>query len=631
MIELALNNVKKYYGANLVLSDISFTIQTGERVGVVGDNGCGKTTIFKGIAGIEPFDEGEVTFRKGVGFGYLNQIPQYPVSFTSKDVLEEAFTETFQKQQAMIKLADRLGDLIGTELEWAIQRYGELQYEFEVSGGYEIEEKFGRVCTGLKISQAMLEQPFGTLSGGEKTTVVLGQILLRNPDILLLDEPTNHLDLESIEWLEGYLREYKGTVVIISHDRYFLDEVVTKIIEVEAGEATTYHCNYSAYVVEKERILLQEFEAYQDQQRKIKAMEETIKRLKEWGIRGDNPKFHKQAASIQKRLDKMNKLDRPILEKDTMGLKFCSGDRSGKEVVVGEALHKSYGSKSIFNGLDVMVRYKERVAIVGKNGSGKSTLLKVLLGLETLDSGELRLGSRARTGYLSQEVSFSTPELTVLQSFRELFRISEQEARRRLARFMFYPQDVGKIINNLSGGEKSRLRLCELMQAELNFLILDEPTNHLDISSIEVLEDALLDFPGTIIFVSHDRYFINKLAQRILELEAGIFNEYLGNYDYYREKKDIFKAVKPTGVAKKQSRVQKVTSEGEHINPKINQEQLEQRVSALEMEISELDAKMIAAADDFEQLQDLGKQREGLSKELDGLINQWVELFSELG
>ncbi|NLY11878.1 MAG: ABC-F type ribosomal protection protein [Firmicutes bacterium] len=617
IIELALNKVKKFYGADLVLNDISFTVNQGEKVGIVGDNGSGKTTIFKGITDFEPIDDGTITFRKSAIVGYLDQIPQYPEHFTVKSVLQEAFQEIYQLQDSLTKLEHAMQSLTGQDLERAIKQYGALQQEFELQGGYELTEKFGRVITGLKISEDMLNQPFGTLSGGEKTKVVLGQILLRNPDILLLDEPSNHLDLESIEWLESYLRDYQGTVLIISHDRYFLDKVVTKIIEVEDGEATTFKGNYSRYFEEKERQLLLEFATYQDQQAKIKAMEEAIQRYKIWGT----AKYHKKAASVQKRLDKIVRMERPVLEKQKMELKFAQTDRSGDLVVVSEKLSKHYGERVILSDIDFNLRFRERVAIVGKNGSGKSTFLKCILGLEKPTTGTVRIGARVDVGYLPQDCVFPNPQLTVLQWLRERFRMSEPEARSRLSRFLFFGEDVEKRINMLSGGERSRLKLCELMEEEPNLLILDEPTNHLDISSIEVLEDALLDFPGTILFVSHVRYFINKIAQKVIELENGDITEYLGNYDYYRQKKaelivEIAPPIKERKPRKTDTAKRKETTLFK---------QLEEEILIIEEKIKGLDEQMIAAVNDYKKLVELSHQRDDYSKRLEELYEKWAE------
>ncbi|MFD3155306.1 ribosomal protection-like ABC-F family protein [Haloimpatiens sp. FM7330] len=537
MIELMINNVEKYYGAAKILENVNFEVKTGEKVAIVGSNGTGKTTIFKMVVGLESHDSGVISIRKGLTIGYLDQIPIYPENFTVLDVLNKAFEEQIKIDKEMKELEITMKSIKGKELDMILKKYCELQQKLEQLGYYEINQKLSKVCEGLKINDKYKNRYFKELSGGEKTTVVLAKILLENPDILLLDEPTNHLDMESIEWLEEFIKKYKGAVIIISHDRYFLDKVITKIVELEDMKTEVYFGNYSEYVKEKERKNLLQFEAFKDQQKKIKAMEKTIKDLREWGKRADNTKFFRRAESIQKRLDKMNKIEKPKLDKDTIKVNISSKDRSGNEVVVIKDLEKSFNEINILNKINLQVNYGEKVALIGNNGSGKSTIFKILLNEYAADSGIAKLGASVKIGYLPQVVEFPNEEYTILQYFRDKINISEGEAREFLAKFMFYGESVFKKVKNLSGGEKSRLKLCQLMYNDINFLLLDEPTNHLDIESREELEESLKKFEGTILFISHDRYFINTLSNKIFELNNKKIKSYLGNYEYYKQKK----------------------------------------------------------------------------------------------
>ncbi|MDF2673658.1 MAG: transporter ATP-binding protein [Clostridiales bacterium] len=626
MIEIGLKEIQKYYGANKILENLSFEIQTGEKIGLIGNNGTGKTTAFKIISGIENYDNGMLMIRKGASIGYLDQIPDYPKEFKVIDVLNSAFNEVHKVGIELKSLEVEMSNINNESLNSTMKKYGEKLQLFEHLGGYEIEDKINKICTGLKIYDSLRDRPFNTLSGGEKTRIVLAKILLENSDILLLDEPTNHLDMESLEWLEDFLLQYKGTVLIVSHDRYFLDRVVTRIIEVEDGEANIYHGNYTYFVDEKERRLLEQFEAFQDQQKKVKAMEKTIKMLMEWGDRGDNPKFHRKAASMQKRLDKMDKIERPTLDKAKIQLDFSGSERSGKDVISIRSLSKSFGSNVLFQNIDMGVQYGEKLAIIGKNGSGKSTLFKILLGENTQDSGEVNLGTNLKIGYLEQNVAFNDENHTVLEEFRDSFVCSEGQARRILAKFLFYGEDVFKTVKNLSGGEKSRLKLCQLMHQDINLLLLDEPTNHLDIESREMLEDALNNFIGTILFISHDRYFLNKISEKIYELKNGDLDVYLGNYDYYKQKclekveNKIIETIKPIVNKNFPKRQPSTPLES---NKKL-QEKLEVKISSIEELIKDKDIEMQNNSDNYELLDTLFKEKSELQRELDLVIEEWL-------
>lgn len=629
MIELAFNNLEKYYGASKVLNNINFDIQSGEKVGIIGRNGCGKTTLFKVICGIEDYHKGMMTIRKGALIGYLEQVPEYSKDTKVIDILNTAFSNIIDISQEMKALELQMAQLTGIELEKVLKKYGMLQVSFEHNGGYHMEEKLNKICIGLKIDDNMKARNFNTLSGGEKTIILLGRILLINPDILLLDEPSNHLDMDSIEWLDSFLKEYSGTVLIISHDRYFLDSVVSKIIEIEDGESELFLGNYSYYMEEKERRQLAEFEVYENQQKKIKAMENTIKKLRDWGQRGDNVKFFRRAASMQKRLDKINKIDKPKLESSKIQLNFSSTDRSGKDVLLIKNLFKSFNSNSIIEALDFHIRYGERIGLLGKNGCGKSTLLKIITQDYIHDKGELSIGASVKIGYLSQNIAFEKEDTTILEAFRNEFAISEGEARKILSKFLFYGERVFKKIENLSGGEKSRLKLCQLMHQNINFLILDEPTNHLDIESREMLEEALIDFKGTILFVSHDRYFINKVAKRIVELQNKKLINYNGNYNYYKEKRleltPIPENIQNENKTKVKNKYSKSPSNNILSKEKL-QNKLEKQINCIEEDIAALNNDMEKYSDDYCKLKELYNIKEIKQRELDNLLAEWIQI-----
>lgn len=630
MIELSINNVMKYYGANLVLKNISFVVKKGERVGLVGTNGSGKTTALKLIKGIEKVDKGEISIRKGASIGYLEQLPSYENNSIVIEVLNTAFKHLFFIEEQMSLLEDKMKILKGEALDKVLKQYSELQQQYEVQGGYDREEKFSKVCLGLKFDDSFLNKPFYFLSGGEKTTVMLGKILLENPDILILDEPTNHLDTQALEWFEEYLNNYKGTVLVVSHDRYFLDSVVTKIVEFEDFECITYEGNYTAYIKQKEENLLLEFEAFKVQQKKIDAMEKAIKNLRDWAIRGDNEKFFRRASSMQKRLEKMEKLDKPNLEKVNMKLNIITNNRSGSDVIKVEKATKSYGEKSLFRDGDILIRFKEKVALIGPNGSGKSTLLKILLGEESIDKGKVEFGASVKVAYLPQVVEFKDNNLTILQWFREDIEILEGKAREYLAKFMFCGESVFKKVGTLSGGEKSRLMLSKLLFNEINLLILDEPTNHLDIDSIETLEEALLDYQGTILFVSHDRYFINKLCERIIAIEDNKFISYDGNYDYYKFKNKEKNELKETKEDKKKKEEKKITEKTKTISTEKEKSykvlKLEEKIEEFEEALRAVENKINEFGSIYEELNKYYSEKLELEKELENIMAQWLSL-----
>ncbi|MCK6208372.1 MULTISPECIES: ribosomal protection-like ABC-F family protein [Bacillus] len=632
MLELKLNGIKKYMEATLIMRNVSIEAFEGEKIGIVGANGCGKSTILKLIAGIEKmhyypgypqtsspgYDEGLIHFPRGASKAYLEQSPVFPPGLTVNDVLNLAFEEIDEIEARMRELEEQMKVLTDKELEKALNQYSDLVMQLEAKGGYEREEKLGKVCTGLKFSESFLNTNFDLLSGGEKTTVVLGKLLIHNPDILLLDEPTNHLDMEAIEWLESYLKSCRGIVLIVSHDRYFLDRTVTKIVEIEDMESITYKGNYSSFISQKEENMRIQYEHFREQQKKINGMEKTVSDLREWAMRADNNKFFRRAASIQKKLDKMDIIEKPVFKRRNMRLDIKAAQRSGKEVIKADGLCKSFNDKVIFKNSVLLVQYGERVGLLGSNGSGKTTFLKMLLGEVLPDGGTVELGANVQAAYLPQKIVFNDEELTVLEAFREDISIVEGKAREYLAKFMFYKKSVFTKVKQLSGGERIRLKLAMLLYQDINLLILDEPTNHLDIPSIETLEAALEDFEGTIFFISHDRYFINRISERVVAVEDYSLKNYPGNYDSYKMIKEQ-KAVQVMPVPEEKKKNQ-------HSYPKqdTSAEKAEARIQRLEQELKEIDAFMAEAGSDYDRLNLLYGRKEKLNKELEEAIGLWL-------
>lgn len=633
MFELKVHGIKKYMEATLVVENFTLEAFEGDRIGIVGANGSGKSTVLKLIAGIEPmhyypgypqtsspgYDEGLIHRPRGATFAYLEQIPEYPEGLKVIDVLNLAFEEVHEIEKQMRELEAQMQVLEDGALEKTLNKYSDLVQLYEVKGGYEQEEKMGRVCTGLKFSESFLNKDFDLLSGGEKTTVGLGKILIHQPDILLLDEPTNHLDMDSIEWLEGFLKNYKGIVLIVSHDRYFLDNVVNKIVEIEDMTTISYKGNYSAFISQKEENMRIQYEHFREQQKKINSMEKQVMSLRDWALRADNNKFFRRAASIQKKIDKLDRIDKPVFERRNMRLNFNDAVRSGNETIKAVGLSKRYEDKVILDDADLMIHYGERVGLVGPNGSGKTTFLKLLLGEEQPDAGVVELGANVMAAYLPQKIVFANEELTVLECFREDISIVEGKAREYLAKFMFYKKSVFKKVKFLSGGERIRLKLAMLMFQDINLLILDEPTNHLDIDSIETLEAALDEFKGTIFFISHDRYFINKIGERVIALEDFRFKSYAGNYDFYRSERAAVAEVKEAAVVKaKQERVRVRQADAESERAKVLEE-----IERLEKEIVVVDLAM-AAHSDYEQLNELYGKKQDLALALDSAMEVWM-------
>ena len=650
MIELSIDNLMKFYGANKIFESISFDIKIGEHIGLIGRNGCGKTSIFKILMGQEEQQAGNISIRKDCKLGYLNQIPEYEADTTVMDVIQMAFEQIYELRTKMDDLEQKMIDLMDQELEKAILKYSRLQESYELGGGYELETKINKITEGLKITEDLKRMLFSSLSGGEKTRVILAKLLLEEPDILLLDEPTNHLYLNTIIWLDSFLKDYKGAALIISHDRFFLDNVVDRIIELNNDRAEEYLGNYSYYVTEKERRFLIAQKEYQNQQKKIDRMEQQIERFRIWGAMRDSETMYKRAKEIEKRLDKIDVIDRPILNKRKIRLGHTEIERSGKIVIEAVNLKKSFGERLIFEDAKVKVFYQDRVCIIGENGCGKTTLLKLLLGEIEPDGGTVRLGSQVVIGYLPQQVDFEDENQTVLEYFSRLHNLTYGEARSQLAKVLFFNEDVNKSIKFLSGGEKSRLKLCSLTYEGVNLLILDEPTNHLDIESREVLEQTLLNFSGTLFFVSHDRYFIDKIADKIIEIENLTTKEYNGDFTYYQDevkKMQEKQVVLQYDLVKLQDRNYKFCGSksntfsepknanlenaytknayAKNTNSKNTKklELLEQRIEEMEEKIRSLEILIEANCSDCVTLKELFEEKEKASKELDKAYTEW--------
>ncbi|GED69168.1 ABC transporter ATP-binding protein [Brevibacillus reuszeri] len=648
MIIVATQRIQKSYGADPVLQEITLEIKAGERVGIVGPNGAGKTTLFKLLAGIESPDSGELYRAKGTVWAYLPQTPTYPAEWTGEDVVASAFTQVRKLEENMRELEQQMGTAYEDEQELnrLMLRYQKWQDEFEQMDGYQWETKMAQVTEGLGISAELLTTPFAQLSGGEKTKAGLAKLLCQQSDVLLLDEPTNHLDVHSMEWLEEFLKSYPGTVLIISHDRYFLDAVVTSVYHVDGGEAEYYIGNYSAFVTEREERLLRQFAAYQEQQKQIKKMKETIKRLKEWGNRSNPPNeaFHRRAKSMEKALARIERIDRPKMEADRMGLQFQKTERSGQDVLVATSVSKSFGGKRLFEDASFLLRFGERKALLGPNGCGKSTLIKMLLGELAPDDGSLKIGSNVKVGYLSQQALEGDQKQRLIDVFREVAHVTEPEARHMLARFLFYGEHVFKRIGQLSGGERMRLRLAQMMHQEINLLILDEPTNHLDIEARETLEEALADFKGSLFIVSHDRYFLQKMVDGVFWVEDRRLIHDVGSYEDAREKQkqrslsraevreerpkaivqeEPKKAAPP--VVEQQTIMKPVQASAKRPNA-FKLAELEQKIALLEEEKGELTSRLHSEGADYQQLVTWQQDIERVQTEMDETYLAWLAL-----
>lgn len=638
MLTVNCQNVKKYNAAQLVLENVTFELLHGEKAALVGRNGCGKTTLLRMVAKLDNPDEGMLSVRKNARIGYLQQIPGAEAGLTVREVLETGFRELLDCRERMRVLESAMSspETLPEQLETQLAEYAKLQERFEREGGYELDARIDQVAQGLGIPVDWYGRTYQSLSGGEKTKVGLASQLLREPELLLLDEPTNHLDMAAVEWLEEFLRKYAGTCLIVSHDRYFLDRVVTKIVELEDGESTVFHTDYTGYVKEKEELLIRQFADYQEQQKKIKKMRETIKQLLEWGRIGDNGKFFRRAANMQRALDRMEKLKRPAVDRKEAEFGLQPLERSGKQVVVMDGVRKQYEKRTVLGGVSGELLYGEKVMLIGDNGSGKSTLLKLILGEVPPDSGFVRLGSRVEAGYLAQQQAPLHPGQSVLDYFRTEAGMEEGEARGRLAAYLFYGAEVFKSVGQLSGGEWTRLRLALLVHRKPNLLILDEPTNHMDIASREALEEALEDYPGTILIVTHDRYLINRLAQKIWELDQGTLGVYLGGFDEYKEE-SVRRKARNTATVEEPRRIRPepkakaIARKDEQKKSQPDIGKLEAEMKAIEEQLGELDALLYTQSHTSTpaQLEQHWQERETLQERLNRLMEVWIEAVEE--
>ena len=634
MIDISVSNlVKEFEVGHKILDGLTFQVDTGERVGLLGPNGCGKTTLLRILTGVMDYDEGDVVIAPGKRMGLISQIPVYPAGYTVEDVLATAFEPLREMEREMAALAEQMGE--GTDPA-LLARYDKLTAAFEAAGGYETDTKTNKVCNGLTIPQSMREQLFDKLSGGEKTRVNLARLILEDTDILLLDEPTNHLDLRATEWLEEYLDKFKGTVLTVSHDRYFLDKVVNRIVEIQDGKAEFYSGNYSFYVVEKERRYEEKLRQYEKEQAKIEQLEKAAEQMRVWAYSGMDKTF-KRVKSMEKRIERMRTTDRPTKERK-MEVRFGEREFRGDEVLTIKGLTKSFGDRTLFSNLGLEVVGGERIALLGDNGSGKTTLLKILLGEEEPDAGKVRMGPTVKVGYLPQHVHFDHPERNLVDTLIYEQDCTAQTARNRLAAFKFRGEDVFKPVSALSGGEQSRLRLCMLMDEKINLLILDEPTNHLDIQSREWIEEAVEEYEGNLLFVSHDRYFIDRFASRIWMLEDGHITDFRGTYQEYQ-------AARARGAAGKSASDVQVSVE-KAPEPKEKKEKpkrpggtknLEKEVTAAERAVAKAEEQMYdleqqiqEASADYLKLQELYEQREALEEEILKLYGTWETLSAQL-
>ena len=629
---LACQNISKAYGVNEILNHINFHIEAKEKLAIVGINGAGKSTLLKIIMNEEEADEGQVVIGKDITVGYL---AQHQNSYYDKTIYEELLSvkqNVIDLQEQIRQLEQDMKHLEGAELEDALERYTRMNHTFEMQDGYSFESQITGILKGLGFEESEFNRPVSELSGGQKTRVSLGRLLLSRPDIILLDEPTNHLDLNSIAWLEGYLRSYDGAVIIVSHDRYFLDKIVTKVVEIENTQATIYHGNYSYYAKKREEVRLSKYRAYMNQQAEIRHQEEVIAKLKQF----NREKSIKRAESREKMLDKIERLDKPQEIHDEMRLTLTPDVESGNDVLLVEGLAKSFDGKTIFSNVNIDIKRGERVALIGNNGTGKTTILKIINQLLSKDSGKVVLGAQVHIGYYDQEHQVLHPDKTIFDELQDTYpQMNNTRVRNVLAAFLFTGEDVFKKIEDLSGGERGRVSLAKLMLSNANFLILDEPTNHLDITSKEILENALKNYSGTILYVSHDRYFINQTATRILDLSPTGITSYIGNYDYYIEQQLVStaRAEEKAVIIKEETSNKKDWKRSKEEQAKERKRQndikkTEARIEELEQLLSSLEEELALPenATNVSKLTEITTKQTAANEELETLYEMWETL-----
>ncbi len=633
MIDISVNDIDKYYGSNHVLKGISFEVSRGEKIALLGKNGSGKTTIFKILSGIEEFERGRIDRAVGKRIEVLEQIPQFKDDCTVEDVLHTAFETLHSLQKEMSQMEVLIRESCSETL---LSKYGKLQTEYEALGGYDYESKIDKVCNGMNIGDGMRTQLFSKLSGGEKTRVNLVRILLLDADILLLDEPTNHLDMDSINWFEEFIKDFPGTVMVISHDRCFLDSVIKRIIEIDDGKLSFYEGNYSYYIREKETRILTQKEKFDQQQKKISQLEKSAKRMHEWARNADNPAMHKRAFSMEKRIERMERIEKPVVE-SKITADFKKSNFSSEEIITLKDIGKSYGAKKLFSGVRLKIHRNDRIAVVGCNGCGKTTLIKILAGDVAPDEGEIITGKSIKAQYMPQVIDFDDNEATVLDILRRVLEIGEERARAILAAFNFRGRDVFKIAGTLSGGEKSRLKLCLLMQSETNLLLLDEPTNHLDIVSREWIEEALEQYNDALVFISHDRYFVNRFANRIWDFKDGEIIDFNGTMNDYSKWKQSLLASNIRQNANKSKLTKKIEKSNKGSSGRVTrsakvvnkEKEIEDRILEIESRIKSLCIDMETAAYDVGRLNVLYGEKVELEKTLDLLYRNWEKAYSE--
>lgn len=631
---LACNNISKSFGIDEIIKNASFNIEEREKAAIVGINGAGKTTLLRIIMGEYQADSGEVIIAKDRTIGYLAQHQKLSGDNTIYDELLSVKKDIIELEQKIRRLELEMHSKEGIELEAVMEAYSKSTHQFELQNGYAYKSEVVGVLKGLGFDESDFEKKMNTLSGGQKTRVALGRLLLSKPDIIMLDEPTNHLDMNSIAWLENYLVNYDGSVIIVAHDRYFLDKVVTKVIEVERGIVSVFSGNYSDYAAKKKQLMDAKLKEYYNQQRDIKHQEEVIAKLKSF----NREKSIKRAESREKLLDKIEVIDKPITEQETMHFKLEPAKESGNDVLSVEGLSKAFGGNRLFDNVSFEIKKGEKVALIGNNGTGKTTILKIINHIIDTDAGKVKLGANVEIGYYDQEHNVLHMDKTAFDEIGDAYPdMTNTQIRNMLACFLFTGDDVFKKISDLSGGERGRVSLAKLMLSNANFLILDEPTNHLDIMSKEILESALNRYTGTVLYVSHDRYFINKTASRIMELSANTVTNYIGNYDYYLEKRDILapKEVKQVS-SEKNTAVKDDWKAQKEEQAKLRKRQndiakIEKSIEQLEKDNSELDEQLALPEvySDVKQLMKLNEKKQEIEKKLEKLYEDWEALSAD--
>ena len=622
MIDISVRDLTKAFEVNKnILDGLTFQVQHGERVGILGRNGTGKTTLFRLMVGELTEDKGEIDIARGKRLGLVSQIPHYPDGYTVEDVLATAEERLNAMQSRMRRLEEQMSVSDDRAL---LSEYDELLSRFETLGGYDAEVRRSKVANGLDIPPAMREQLFDSLSGGEKTRVNLARLILEDTDILLLDEPTNHLDMHATEWLEDYLLHFKGTVLAISHDRWFLDKIAQRIIEIVDGRAEFYNGNYTFYAEEKQRRYEELRKQYEKSQKEIAHLQKAADDLHLWAFMGAD-KLHKRAFSMEKRIARLQTAEKPREDKK-LSVRFRQKEFFGDEVLVLEDVAKSYGEKRLFSGVEELVEPGERIALIGDNGTGKSTLLRCIAGEETPDRGWLHLGPAVKSAYLPQLVRFDDPSRNMVDTMLWEAKCDPQTARNRLAAFGFRGEDVFKTVSVLSGGEKSRLRLCILMRDDINFLMLDEPTNHLDLLSREWMEDALTDYAEALLFVSHDRWFIEKFATRIWYLHDGQIEDYRGGFAEWREYKARQEALQPSAKAVKSTVREEKPKKKAELNRDRRRQKIERDIERAEASLKAIEDEMEQNASDYRKLIELGEKKSAAESAVEALYAEWETL-----